>query len=72
MCYTSIENKVTEISNAFRHARTQTNRNIHSEVVKAVLYLNSIYGDNTDKIDMIIELAKKRSLYNPEVKECHH
>ena len=72
MCYTSIENKIIEISNAFRHARTQNNRSMHSEVVKAAVYPNSIYGNDTDKIDMIIELAKKRSLYNPEVKECHH
>ena len=72
MDYYSEENKIIELANSFRHARTQNNRSMHSEIVKAAVYLNSIYGDNTDKIDMIIELAKKRSLYNPEVKECHH
>ncbi len=68
MEYLSEENKINELAHSFRNTRTQTNRSIHLEVIKAALYLNSIYGNDTDKIDMIIELAKKRSIYNPEVK----
>ncbi len=72
MEYLSEENKINKLAHSFRNTRNQTNRSIHLEMIKAVLYLNSVYGNDTDKIDMILEYAKKRSLYNPEVKECHH
>ncbi len=66
MDYLSTENKVKEIAVAFRHARTDNRRSMHSEVVKAVLYLQSIFGDDAIKIDMIIELARKASRYDLE------
>ena len=66
MSYHSIESKVKEVAAEFRKARQQNNTSIHFEKVRAILYLQSIFGDDAEKIDMVIELARKQSQYNLE------